>query len=308
MRGLVANWLWLLVFGALALGFIIGGLSASKETPAQQQTERADNTKGGSDKKLPPVSQLHPEQETPKAEEKEKRPSWSWLSNFFELKLTDAIIAIFTIVLAVKTSGLFVETAGLREAAQQQREDSLRSIKAAEIASEAAQKSADTGERALFVAYRPLITIVELELRGSVSALGTPHIHFGIRNSGQGIAAINRFSVTIVLRGYVDSKMVRTTSITTTEWLSLIERGETASGHTVTTPTIQAQIADIWNGQLALYVTIEIEGQDFFLNRTNQKFPFVFDTGTMAFRRVSAGDEDAPRHGEEKKETEYPGA
>ena len=51
--------------------------------------------------------------------------------NFFELKLTDVVIAIFTPVLAIKTSGLFVETAGLRSAAEKQSRDMEASIKAA---------------------------------------------------------------------------------------------------------------------------------------------------------------------------------
>ena len=54
-----------------------------------------------------------------------------WLDSFFELKLTDLVIAIFTVVLAIKTSGLFVETAGLRAAAEKQSQDMERSIRAA---------------------------------------------------------------------------------------------------------------------------------------------------------------------------------
>jgi hypothetical protein len=113
MRGLIANWLWLLIFLAFAFGFAVGGWSVSRETPTQQHGEGANSAKRGSEETPSPNPQLHASQETRKAEEKEKNPAWSWIVNFFELKLTDIIIAIFTVVLAVKTSGLFVETAGL---------------------------------------------------------------------------------------------------------------------------------------------------------------------------------------------------
>jgi|SRR6267378_6678272 len=277
---------WIFVFGALIW-------SASKPLQADQNASRSGDTEHKASAPTPQHSATVQHEKTA-------------LENFFELKLTDVLLVIFTAVLAYKTSGLFTETAGLRDAAEKQRLDSLRSIEVAEGAARAAQKSADTGERALFVAYRPLITIAELELRSANSALGTPHIHFGIRNSGQGIAVVHWFNVTITLREQVGSKMVRTTSVTKTEWVSLIEPSETASGNTVTTPTIQERIADIWNGQLALYVSIEIKGQDFFSNRTDQRFPFMFDVGTNSFRRVNAGDDGAPLYGDEKQEIEQP--
>lgn len=70
MRSLIANWIWLLIFVAFVFGFAVGGWSADGE----------------------------------------KNSVLPWIANFFELKLTDAVIALFTVVLAVKTSGLFVET------------------------------------------------------------------------------------------------------------------------------------------------------------------------------------------------------
>jgi hypothetical protein len=82
-----------------------------------------------------------------------------WLDNFFELKLTDVVIAIFTVVLAIKTSGLFVETAGLRAAADKQSRDMERSIKAATDAVGAA-----------FVANQISVTTAQQQLRAYVTA------------------------------------------------------------------------------------------------------------------------------------------
>jgi hypothetical protein len=149
MRTLVANWLWLLVFSAFALGFIVGGASALNEAPTQQHAERPNIANNGTEGKPPTISQAHAEQETPKAEAHEKQSAWSWISSFFELKLTDVIIAIFTVVLAVKTSGLFVETAGLRSAADKQSLDMQESIAVAKRSADAAQKAAEIAEKSL---------------------------------------------------------------------------------------------------------------------------------------------------------------
>lgn len=64
-----------------------------------------------------------------------------WAIKFFELKLTDVLIVIFTAVLAMKTAGLFRETAGLRSAADQQASDMKDSIKAATDTAKAAVAS-----------------------------------------------------------------------------------------------------------------------------------------------------------------------
>src|ERR1700733_12578478 len=149
MKGLLANWLWLFVFGALAAGFIIGGWSASNESPSRHQIQRANSVESSS---LPAINQSHADERSADAKEKENRTFWSWVGNFFELKLTDVIIAIFTIVLAIKTWGLFMETAGLRSAADKQSLDMQASIAAA-------NRSAPAAERALTDLERPWIFV-----------------------------------------------------------------------------------------------------------------------------------------------------
>jgi hypothetical protein len=154
MRALIANWLWLLVFVSFGLGFIFAGWS--NKTPTQQQTERTINTKSRAEEMPSAVSQSHAEH-APQAEEKVQHPIWSWVDNFFELNLTDVIIAIFTVVLAIKTSGLFVETAGLRSAADKQSRDMQASIKAA---TEAVQNGITANQIAVVNAERQLMAYV----------------------------------------------------------------------------------------------------------------------------------------------------
>ena len=145
MRNILVNWIWLLLFCALAFGFIIGGWSASKDISPQQHAEQASAAQGRTEPRSANVSESRAEQEQTKAGDK-KEPHggtvFGWISNFFEVKLTDLLIAIFTVVLAVKTSGLFRETAGLRELASEQSRDMKASINAAEKAADAATLSA----------------------------------------------------------------------------------------------------------------------------------------------------------------------
>jgi hypothetical protein len=141
MRNVLANWLWLLLFGALAFGFIIGGWSASKEVSPQQHALRGSAAQGSSEPRSTAISEAHTEQNSAKADDKKEPHGGTflgWISNFFEVKLTDLLIAIFTVVLALETSGLFRETAGLRELAAEQSRDMKDSIKAVQRNADAA--------------------------------------------------------------------------------------------------------------------------------------------------------------------------
>jgi hypothetical protein len=171
MRNILANWIWLLLFCALAFGFIIGGLSASNEGPTQQHAEWTGAAQGGTDAQPADVSESHAKQNQTKAGDK-KEPHGStvfgWISNFFEVKLTDLLIAIFTVVLAIKTSGLFRETAGLRELAAVQSRDMKASIKAAEKAADAAM----LGARAAIASQLPIVKTAIGKIGFDVSKVG----------------------------------------------------------------------------------------------------------------------------------------
>ena len=67
----------------------------------------------------------------------------SWFSDLMDFRLTDFFLVIFTWILATKTSGLYVETAAMRAIVAEQRQDMLRSIKAAEDSAKAALISAE---------------------------------------------------------------------------------------------------------------------------------------------------------------------
>jgi len=132
-----------------------------------------------------------------------------WLAAFFEIKLTDFVIAIFTVVLAIKTAGLFKETAGLRSAANQQAADMKASIAAAQTSAEAAQKAADVAESALIMADRPYLAprepITKFWRWGqSGMPVSNPAeydfiIEYGVRNLGRSVAFLKEITVGVLV-------------------------------------------------------------------------------------------------------------
>jgi len=135
----------LFVLLVAALGF--EALTASQQIPSEPQTQKfrviKDNPEKAEDSAL---NEAHIDQQTAerKAKQREARHVLKeFFVGFVEIKLTDLLIAIFTIVLAVKTAGLFRETARLSDAAEAQRVDSLRAIEAAEKSAKAAQLNAE---------------------------------------------------------------------------------------------------------------------------------------------------------------------
>lgn len=76
------------------------------------------------------------------------------------------LIAAFTIVLAIRTGGLFKETARLRVIAADQQTDFLRSIKATESLAEAAHKSAELARAEFNAAHRSHLIVKDVCLDG----------------------------------------------------------------------------------------------------------------------------------------------
>jgi hypothetical protein len=135
--------IWIALFGFEVL-------TASQQIPSEQQgygtnaAQRDADTIKGAAPDLP-----HSDEQTTQRKTKQHQAAHSlkeFFIGFLEIKLTDLLIAIFTVVLAIKTSGLFRETAGLRDAAEKQRIDTLRSIEATERAANAAIKGARAAE------------------------------------------------------------------------------------------------------------------------------------------------------------------
>jgi hypothetical protein len=199
----------------------------------------------------------------------------------------DFVTAVATVFIAAFTFTLWWSTNGMLRIARLQASDTKAAIAAAQTSASAALTSAETGEKALFAANRPLITIGELELVESDKS----YIGWGMRNSGQGFAVVTDIKVECVIQGLNPPRIF---SRNGDEWRGNIEPGQTSSGHKLTTVTLQARIKDILAGRLLLYFKIELGLMDVFENRSSARFPFLFDSETNSFKPTSPlviGDE-----------------
>ena len=70
-------------------------------------------------------------------------------------------------------------------------------LKATEIAAKAAKKSADATAMSVLAANFPFIAISTIELCEANEFKAEPHIHFGWRNSGKGVAIVNEVTATV---------------------------------------------------------------------------------------------------------------
>lgn len=175
-----------------ALGF--EALTASQRIPAQQHSETAGATKQNSQPSHAKINEPRSSEQTGQRAEKQVQATKhlkEFSIEFFNLKLSDAIIAIFTIVLAVKTAGLFKETAGLRAAADKQAVDTAASIAVA-------KRSADVAERALTELERPYLFIIDFNwiLIDKAKSLGLPFgLSYSVANGGKLPAFIRQVKV-----------------------------------------------------------------------------------------------------------------
>jgi hypothetical protein len=209
---------------------------------------------------------------------------------------TDTKLAEYTGELAFFTKGLFVATVilaiatfGLLIAAFRQSRDMKASVAVAQATAEAAKQSAETAEKDLFAAHRHLITITDLQLVEAGGFEAGPHIVFGLRNSGKGIAIVNKVGVTIQTIENLGLRQQERIGFASSDFNGAIESGETNGGNRLSSALIGLRE---WNvireGKMALYVNFEVLSQDIFHNPINQKFPFVYNLRTFAFERTAA--------------------
>jgi hypothetical protein len=152
------------------LGF--EALTASQEIPSHQHRYGSEATKKDAQSSAAAFSQLHAAEEASKRKEKQEQAAHQlkeFTVEFFNLKLSDVVIAIFTIVLAVKTAGLFRETGGLRESTDKLWRAGEEQIEVARIAAQAAKDSADIAKAAFLSSDRPWLKIVDASVSGPLT-------------------------------------------------------------------------------------------------------------------------------------------
>lgn len=207
--------------GALAacllFGFGTQVYRASEHVPSEQQSKGTNETKGDTDAVAPTATistdKPHVVQDGHDASDDEKQAIWKWIADFFEIKLTDLLIALFTGLLAWKTAGLFRETAGLREAADDQREELIRSSAATEKAANATQKSADIAKSALtdlerpyLVPGRPKLKFIRYGQPGmpvSNPPLYDPFVAYSFHNMGRTVGFLKEATVELIFSEFL---------------------------------------------------------------------------------------------------------
>jgi hypothetical protein len=165
--------------------------------PSPHNDKLAEETQAAAD----PSAKALPAQKQPTAHADDKpaeeRNSCSFVGltlhavhGFWEIKLTDVLLAIFTGLLAVYTRGLDKATRGLQDAALQQGKDMVASIKAAE-------RSADIAENALRLSERPHIAIEEVGIGMLPHATEVVPFLWRLVNYGKGIGFVREYTIAV---------------------------------------------------------------------------------------------------------------
>lgn len=200
---------------------------------------------------------------------------------FWERTTADPV-ALFTLVLAVSTIGLWVATMMLYRAGEKQ-------IRITAIAANAARDSADLARKSLYEANRPILVITPIELRDANDACARPHIHAGFRNSGSGLAFIAKVGAdirTLVNRG---GQFSLESDFVAVDWHGVCEPQQTSNGFDLHAPTLDEYAVEaIRNGSGKIVVILRFTFQDVFHNPFKADFPFVYDLHRHAFVRTNS--------------------
>jgi hypothetical protein len=160
------------IIGALTLCllglFFIVTYDALNRPPPKYQNQWLSEAQSNAQLVTPPTpvapDQTHAEPQAPGPHSTKEPVPHDWISEFFQIKLTDLLIAFFTGVLAVKTADLFRETSGLRNAADKQSTDMQASIKAAVDSAKAAITSNQIAVANAEQQLRAYVTVQEVQM------------------------------------------------------------------------------------------------------------------------------------------------
>ncbi len=282
MPRILSNLVWIGLFCAMAVALGFEALTASQQIPEHY---RAESAKRRSER--PSVlNESHPTEQEAKRREKQDRATEHAIE-FFDIKVSDAIIAIFTIVLAMKTAGLFQETAGLKEAtlrlheAGERQLELMKEFNAAQSRKmqssiAAANRSAAAAEDALiklqraFVLLRDLSTEVDKNSGGVIQA-----VKFTARWENSGSSPTKWFLMRINLAYFDPNK--EPIFVDQGEWPSnhsVIGPRALANALSISTPNID--LRSVVDGTRNLFVWGWAEYDDIFVGTPRHRTEFCF--------------------------------
>jgi hypothetical protein len=162
------RWSLFAAFVGLVLGTcVLAELQEAKIYNQRRPTPAEGQNSVSSEPIVKPLNQLH-------AEKGNEDSDWNKHLSDVLLVTFNGLLALFTWRLYRATAGLFSETAGLRQAADQQRSDMLRSIEATEKAAEATEKAAATARDALITTDRAFVFLEALDPSPVYGRRGSP--------------------------------------------------------------------------------------------------------------------------------------
>ncbi len=309
-RRLMLIWRTAVLALGLCLALIGDSLAQSKwpSPPPRPEPSQQEQSHPGGDQQspapnqqaapqLPPIINIMPAPKT-EAEAAEERRERG-LKAELDRKLVDLTgelaeftrgLFIATVILAVATIGLLIATAGLAYFAYRQSRDMKASIAVSGAAAKAAQKSAEVAEKSLFEANRPFIVISPLELCEANAFQASPHIHFGLRNSGKGVAIVNKVGVTVQTTPSIGGALTLATNseFVDSDGNGAIEPGQTMRGYRIASDVLGVrELQQIKSAEMTLGIIFEIVANDIFHNPYNQILPLVFDHRQRIFTRSS---------------------
>ena len=140
-------------------------------------------------------------------EGKKPKDDWSGAVGrfFFDLKLTDTLLAIFTGLLWWSTNKLWKETKALAKAAIEQSADMKQSIVATKAAADAAAKTATVAEKALYITERAYIGLDNFGLQNFLPGK-LPSLIYTAINTGKTSGTITE----IILKYYIGNEIPET--------------------------------------------------------------------------------------------------
>jgi hypothetical protein len=183
-----------------------------------------------------------------------------------------AITAISTIIIAAFTGTLWMATSGLLGSAVTQSRHT-------EIAAKAAKKSAEVAEKSLIAATRPHVIISPIEPREANESQSVPHIHFGLTNSGNGAAIVNKVVATIEItpRGGNVLTLATTPAKFVVSGVKIEPRGTISDNHI---PLSAPEWQQIKTGEKRLGVVFHVTASDIFQTPYPEEiFTFAFEHG-----------------------------
>jgi hypothetical protein len=170
-----------------------------------------------------------------------------------------------------------------------------RADKTARITAEAAKKSAEIAEKSLLAANRPVIAIDTIKLCDSNELSVRPHIEFGLKNSGAGVAIVNNVSTTIQTAIPRALTLETNSKLVASDVHGAIAPGQAIGGLQVNSEILDTkEVQNIRAGKMALSVIFQIALQDIFHNPYNQTIPMTFNHQHSGFERVGLTAEQKP--------------